>query len=64
MLSYNGGAQYFVFSWYGQNFNETQILDSINSDTQNVKMFVNGTENTQFENYEFKEHDKVKIVFE
>ncbi|HLC85696.1 MAG TPA: hypothetical protein VJG30_00195 [Candidatus Nanoarchaeia archaeon] len=38
--------------------------DLCNDNTGSLKMFVNGVENFEFENYVWKDGDKIKIVFE
>lgn len=55
-------AQFFK-NW-GKQFNANCILDSCNGPDGAVKMFVNGKENTEFENYQMKDKDKIEIRFE
>lgn len=55
-------AQFFK-AWDKQ-FSANCILDSCNGTDGTVKMFVNGKENTEFENYQMKDKDKIEIKFE
>lgn len=52
------------FRVWGKNFNSDQLFDYKNSPEANVKMFVNGEENTEFENYKMKDGDKIEIRYE
>ncbi len=52
------------FELWDKQFSSTCILDSCNGDDGTVKMFVNGNENTEFENYLMQEKDKIEIRFE
>lgn len=52
------------FSVWGQKFNENCILEYCNGSEGSVKMFVNGQENTDFENYQIKDGDKIEIKYE
>lgn len=53
----------FFKSW-GKQFNANCIFDSCNGPDGTVKMFVNGKENTEFENYLMKDKDKIEIKYE
>lgn len=55
-------AQFFKV--WGKQFNSTCILDSCNGTDGVVKMFVNGNENTEFENYQMNDKDKIEIKYE
>lgn len=52
------------FSSWGKVFNTNQIMDKQSGSEGKVKMLVNGTENTEFENYLMKDKDKIEIRFE
>ena len=52
------------FSVWEKTFNENCIFDNCNGPDGNVRMTVNGTENTEFENYLVKDGDKIEIIFE
>jgi len=52
------------FEIWRQPFSETQILEYTNSDTERVRMTVNGVENTEYENYMLQQEDVVEIRFE
>ncbi len=52
------------FETWGKEFNSQCILDVCNGDEGTVKMFVNGEQNTQFENYRMKDGDKIEIRYE
>lgn len=52
------------FSSWGKVFNANQIMDKQSGVDGKVKMLVNGTENTEFENYLMKDKDKIEIRFE
>ena len=52
------------FDVWGKEFNSQCILDSCNGEDGTVKMFVNGEENTEFENYHMKDADKIEIRYE
>ena len=52
------------FKVWGQKFNSECILDSCNGEGGMVRMFVNGEENMEFENYHMKDGDKIEIRYE
>lgn len=52
------------FDIWGREFNENQIFENVNNDTERVHMFVNGEENTEFENYLLQHEDQIEIRFE
>lgn len=53
----------FFIIW-GKQFNSSCILDSCNGPNGRVRLFVNGNENTEFENYQMKDKDKIEIKYE
>lgn len=57
------------FDSVGLKFSSTELLDKKNGDKCNdkegkVKMFVNDQENNEFRSFNFKDGDRIKIVFE
>lgn len=52
------------FEVWGKTFNASQILDAKNGADGTVKMTVNGQPNTQFENYQVKDNDKIEVRYE
>lgn len=52
------------FAIWGKQFNSSCILDSCNGPEDMVKMFVNGHENTEFENYLIQDKDRIEIRYE
>jgi hypothetical protein len=52
------------FDVWGKEFNSQCILDACNGDEGTVRMFVNGEENTEFENYHMKDGDNIEIRYE
>lgn len=52
------------FDVWGKTFNANQILDYKNGPEGTVHMFVNGKENTEFENYHMRDGDKIEIRYE
>jgi len=52
------------FETWGKEFNSQCILDACNGEAGMVKMFVNGEENFEFENYHMKDGDKIEIRYE
>ena len=52
------------FKIWGKQFNTNCVFDFCSSDGKTVKMFVNGKENMEFENYEMKDKDKIEIKYE
>ncbi len=59
----NMPLRYFFEKVWRKQFNSTCILDYCNSDSETVKMFVNGDENSEFENYIPKDRDQIRIEF-
>lgn len=53
----------FFLIW-GRQFNSNQIFDHQNGAEGRVKMFINGQENTEFENYIMKDLDQILIMYE
>ncbi len=52
------------FNVWGKEFSSQCILDACNSEEGVVKMFVNGDENFEFENYRMKDGDQIEIRYE
>lgn len=52
------------FKVWREKFNSECILEFCNGEEGQVKMFVNGEENTEFENYIMQNDDKIEIKFE
>ncbi len=52
------------FGIWGKKFSKDCILDKCNGLDGQVKMFVNGEPNYEFENYLMQDKDKIEIVFE
>lgn len=52
------------FETWGKEFNSQCILDICNSEDGTMKMFVNGEENFEFENYHMKDGDQIEIRYE
>ena len=52
------------FRIWGKEFSSTQIFDKKNGSDGNVKMTVNGKENTEFTNYQMKDGDQIEIKYE
>ena len=52
------------FQVWGKKFNSSMIFDKISGPEGNVKMFVNGKENNDFENYLMKDGDNIEIKYE
>lgn len=55
-------AQFFKI--WGKQFNSNCIFDSCNEADKKVKLFVNGVENFEFENYTMKDKDVIEIKYE
>jgi len=55
----------YFFNEWGKSFNKTCILDKCirNNSNDTLKMYVNGKENFEFENYIFKGDGRIKIIF-
>lgn len=52
------------FKVWGKDFSKESILGNKTGDGGTVKMFINGKENTEFENYLMQDGDKIEIVYE
>lgn len=52
------------FRVWGKTFSKDCIFDSCNGPDGTVKMFVNGKENAEFENYLVNDKDKIEIRYE
>ncbi len=52
------------FKLWGKKFSSTCIFDNCNSSEGEVKMTVNGVENTEFENYVMQDKDKIVLRYE
>ncbi len=52
------------FKVWGKTFNKDCIFEYCNNTDGTVKMFVNGKENTEFENYLVNDKDKIEIRYE
>lgn len=52
------------FALWGKKFTSECIFDSCNGPDGTVKMLVNGAENTEFENYQIRDGDKIEILYE
>lgn len=52
------------FAVWDKTFNKDCIFEYCNGPTDTVKMFVNGQENTEFENYLVRDKDKIEIRYD
>ena len=52
------------FEVWGKEFNSQCILDACNGEEGTVKMFVDGEESFEFENYHMNDGDKIEIRYE
>lgn len=52
------------FEIWGKQFNKNCIFDQCSGPEGKVKMFINGKESFEFENYIMKNEDKIEIIFE
>lgn len=52
------------FQVWGKEFNANKLLDKTNSSDGTVKMFVNGQQNSEFENYKMRDGDNIEIKYE
>jgi hypothetical protein len=52
------------FEVWGKTFNANQIFDAKNGPDETVKMTVNGQPNTEFNNYQVKDKDKIEVRYE
>ena len=51
------------FKIWGKQFNKDCIFDKCAGTEGNLKMLVNGRENSEFENYAMQDGDKIEIIF-
>ncbi|MBI4170975.1 MAG: hypothetical protein HY514_04720 [Candidatus Aenigmarchaeota archaeon] len=59
----NMPLRYFFEKVWRKPFNSTCIMNYCNSDSSTVKMFVNGMENSEFDNYIPRDRDEIRIEF-
>ncbi len=52
------------FEIWGKEFNSGQLLGFENGNGSIIKMFVNGEENTEFENYIMRDGDRIEIRYQ
>lgn len=52
------------FKIWGKTFNKDCIFDKCQSSDGQLKMLVNGVENSEFDNYIMQDEDKIEIIFE
>ncbi len=52
------------FAVWGKKFDKDCIFEFCNGTEGKVKMFVNGKENTEFQNYLVNDKDKIEIRYE
>jgi len=52
------------FEVWGKEFSSEQIFEYKNGPEGSVRMYVNGAENTEFENYRMRDGDKIVIRYE
>jgi hypothetical protein len=52
------------FKIWGKEFNQNCIFDSCNGQSGKVVLLVNEKENSEFENYQTKDKDKIEIRYE
>lgn len=52
------------FKIWNKQFNQNCIFDSCGNENQRIKMLVNGKENTEFDNYQMQDNDKIEIRYE
>lgn len=52
------------FEIWGKEFDSNCIFEFCNEPGGTVKMFVNGNPNTEFENYQMQDNDKIEIRYE
>lgn len=53
-----------LFELWGKTFNQNQIFEYSNTDTEQVHMFVNGESNTEYDDYILQPEDKIEIRYE
>lgn len=52
------------FEIWGKEFNENCIFEHCNSDSNSLKMYVNGKQNFEFGNLSLKDGDVIRIIYE
>lgn len=52
------------FKVWGKKFSKDCILDKCSGPEDQLRMFVNGKENSEFESYSMRDGDKLEIIFE
>lgn len=52
------------FEAWGKTFNKDCIFDKCSGSEGQLKMLVNGKENSEFENYMMQDEDKIEIIFD
>ena len=52
------------FQLWGKDFNSNCIFDKCNGPDGTIKIYVNGQENKEFENYLMKDGDNIEIKYE
>lgn len=52
------------FKIWGKQFNSECIFEYCNGPNGNVKMLINGKENSEFENYQMRDRDKIEIIYQ
>ena len=52
------------FEIWGKDFSATSVLGYENGSPGTVRMFVNGEENFEFENYQMRDRDRIEIIYE
>jgi hypothetical protein len=52
------------FTLWGKSFNATQLFDYRNGSEGTVRMFVNGQESSEFEQYHMRDGDRIEIRYE
>lgn len=52
------------FKVWRETFNKNCIFDKCNGSEGQLKMFINGEQNFEFENYIMQDEDKIEIIFE
>ena len=51
------------FVIWGEQFDDTHILNKVANDDNEVVMFVNGQQNSDYENYVMKDGDVIEIEY-
>lgn len=52
------------FELWGKTFNEHQLFSYKNTESERVRMYVNGTENTKYGDYILQHEDEIEIRYE